>query len=246
MKLLHWLLLMLFSAAAVVLRLRLILTGFDADGLPVPMDLNTLALPVLLAAAALVFVLLARRLPAQRELCAGMDSYFAFSRGVLPVMLMVTGCFACIASAVVSLVFSQRTMADLLLPAFLAAGAGCMLIALFALRRGTAFSGLLLLVPVCALVLRLIFFYREHTADPVLRHFYVETLALAALTVLLLEFSAFAFRGGAPRLIMPVCAMSVVLCAASLAALPGLADILFYAGGLCLALGIGAAADFDP
>ena len=30
-------------------------------------------------------------------------------------------------------------------------------------------------------------FYREHAADPILRHYYVETLALAALTVLLLS-----------------------------------------------------------
>ena len=68
----------------------------------------------------------------------------------------------------------------------------------------------------------------------------------AALTVLLLEFAAFAFRGGAPRLLMPASMMSVILCAAALAARPTLAEILFYAGGACIALGIGAAADFDP
>ena len=68
----------------------------------------------------------------------------------------------------------------------------------------------------------------------------------AALTVLLLEFAAFAFRGGAPRLLMPASTMSVILCAAALAACPTLAEILFYAGGACIALGIGAAADFDP
>ena len=101
-------------------------------------------------------------------------------------------------------------------------------------------------MPVCALVLTLIFFYREHAADPILRHYYVETLALAALTVLLLEFAAFAFRGGAPRLLMPASSMSVILCAAALAARPSLAEILFYFGGAWIALGIGAAADFDP
>ena len=96
------------------------------------------------------------------------------------------------------------------------------------------------------MVLALILFYRDHAADPVLRHYYVETLALAALTVLLLEFAAFAFRGGAPRLLMPASTMSVIFCAAALAARPTLAEILFYAGGACIALGIGAAADFDP
>ena len=53
-------------------------------------------------------------------------------------------------------------------------------------------------------------------------------------------------RGGAPRLLMPASTMSVILCAAALAACPTLAEILFYAGGACIALGIGAAADFDP
>ena len=117
---------------------------------------------------------------------------------------------------------------------------------LAALRRKAEFPGVVLLVPVCAMVLALILFYREHAADPVLRHYYVETLALAALTVLLLEFAAFAFRGGAPRLLMPASSLSVILCAAALAARPALSEILFYAGGACIALAIGAAADFDP
>ena len=216
MKLLHWILIALLSAAAAFCRLRLLAFGFDESGMPVHADLNTLALPVLLAAAALAM------------------------------MLVVLGCFTQMASAAASLVFSQRTAVSLVLAAFLAVGAVCLLAALFALRRESAFPGVILLVPVCALVLALIFFYREHAADPVLRHFYVETLALAALTVLLLEFAAFAFRGGAPRLLIPACGMSVILCAAALAALPALPELLFYAGGLLLALGIGAAADFDP
>ncbi len=245
-KILHWLLLALFSAAAALARLRLLAAGFDADGLPVPMDLNTMALPAVLAAAAVAAAIMARRYPSQRELCGSMGLYFTFRRSTLAVMLMVLGSFALIGSAVVSLVFSQRTTPQLLLAAFLAAGAVCLLAALFALRREAEFSGVLLLVPVCALVLRLIFFYREHTADPVLRHFYVETLALAALTVLLLEFAAFAFRGGAPRRLMPASTMSVILCAAALAARPSLAEMLFYFGGAWIALGIGAAADFDP
>ena len=159
---------------------------------------------------------------------------------------MVLGSFALIGSAVCSLVFSLRTTLTMILPVFLAVGAACLLYATTALRRKAEFPGVALLVPVCAMVLALILFYREHAADPILRHYYVETLALAALTVLLLEFAAFAFRGGAPRLLMPASTMSVILCAAALAARPTLAEILFYAGGACIALGIGAAADFDP
>ena len=144
------------------------------------------------------------------------------------------------------MVFSLLTTLTMILSVFLAVGAACLLYATTALRRKAEFPGVALLVPVCAMVLALILFYREHAADPILRHYYVETLALAALTVLLLEFAAFAFRGGAPRLLMPASTMSVILCAAALAACPTLAEILFYAGGACIALGIGAAADFDP
>ena len=242
MKILHWLLLVLFSAAAALSLLRLLSVRFDADGLPVPMDLNTMVLPAVLVVAAVIAVIMARRYPAQRELCGSMDLYFAFDRSTLAVLLMVLGSFALIGSAV----FSLRTTLTMILSVFLAVGAACLLYATTALRRKAEFPGVALLVPVCAMVLALILFYREHAADPILRHYYVETLALAALTVLLLEFAAFAFRGGAPRLLMPASTMSVILCAAALAARPTLAEILFYAGGACIALGIGAAADFDP
>ena len=241
-KILHWLLLVLFSAAAALARLRLLAVGFDADGLPVPMDLNAMALPAVLIVAAVIAVIMAQRYPAQRELCGSMDLYFAFDRSTLAVLLMVLGSFALIGSAVCSL----RTTVTMILSVFLAVGAACLLYATAALRRKAEFPGVVLLVPVCAMVLALILFYREHAADPILRHYYVETLALAALAVLLLEFAAFAFRGGAPRLLMPASTMSVILCAAALAARPSLAEILFYAGGACIALGIGAAADFDP
>ena len=65
-KILHWLLLVLFSAAAALARLRLLAVGFDADGLPVPMDLNTMALPAVLIVAAVIALIMARRYPAQR------------------------------------------------------------------------------------------------------------------------------------------------------------------------------------
>jgi len=122
-----------------------------------------------------------------------MDLYFAFDRSTLAVLLMVLGSFALIGSAVCSLVFSLRTTLTMILSVFLAVGAACLLYATTALRRKAEFPGIALLVPVCAMVLTLILFYREHAADPILRHYYVETLALAALTVLLLEFAAFAF-----------------------------------------------------
>ena len=189
-KILHWLLLVLFSAAAALARLRLLAVGFDADGLPVPMDLNTMVLPAVLVVAAVIAVIMARRYPAQRELCGSMDLYFAFDRSTLAVLLMVLGSFALIGSAVCSLVFSLRTTLTMILSVFLAVGAVCLLYATTALRRKAEFPGVALLVPVCAMVLALILFYREHATDPILRHYYVETLALAALTVLLLLWVA--------------------------------------------------------
>ena len=105
-KILHWLLLVLFSAAAALARLRLLAVGFDADGLPVPMDLNTMVLPAVLIVAAVIAVIMAQRYPAQRELCGSMELYFAFDRSTLAVLLMVLGSFALIGSAVCSLVFS--------------------------------------------------------------------------------------------------------------------------------------------
>ena len=62
-KILHWLLLVLFSAAAALARLRLLAVGFDADGLPVPMDLNAMALPAVLIVAAVIAVIMAQRYP---------------------------------------------------------------------------------------------------------------------------------------------------------------------------------------
>ena len=134
-KILHWLLLVLFSAAAALARLRLLAVGFDADGLPVPMDLNTMVLPAVLIVAAVIAVIMAQRYPAQRELCGSMELYFAFDRSTLAVLLMVLGSFALIGSAVCSLVFSLRTTLTMILSVFLAVGAACLLYATTALRR---------------------------------------------------------------------------------------------------------------
>ena len=123
-KILHWLLLALFSAAAAFARLRLLAAGFDANGLPVPMNLNTMALPAVLIVAAVIVLVMARRYPAQRELCGGMDLYFAFDRSTLAVMLTVLGCFALIGSAVYSMVFSLRTTVTMALSVFLAVRRG--------------------------------------------------------------------------------------------------------------------------
>ena len=52
MKIVHWIMLALFSAAAGLLRLGLLSHGFDESGLPVAMNVETLALPALLVPVA--------------------------------------------------------------------------------------------------------------------------------------------------------------------------------------------------
>lgn len=242
MKKLNWLLLLLFSAAAVFLRILEVRTGFDEAGLPVG-GTASLALPLVLITAAVVFVLLARSYPAQRDLGGSIGEYFDFAE-TFPVMLCVLGAFALFASAAASLLFSSRTLLTILLAVFRVAAGVSVIYALFALRRGENFSGVVLLTPVYALVLQLIFVYRATAVDPVLANFYVEILALAALTAGFLEFSAFAFRNGAARIFVPLAATAVVLCVCTAADTRELSLLLLYSGFALILLGYCAAADF--
>ena len=236
MKKRYWPLLILFSAAAAFLRAEHLRTGFDADGLPQSGCPAALALPLVLLLAAAVFYLLCRRYPVQRELTGAMEKYFRFG-STASVMLVVLGAFALIAAAVLSLLSPWRTLLSMLLSVFWFACAAAVLYVLFALRRGTAFSGVALLTPVCALALQTAVSYRSSAADPVLGHLYIEILALSALTVSFLELAAFAFRNGAPRLYLPLSALSVILCACMLAEQRSLVSMAFYAGFAFILLG---------
>lgn len=243
MKKLNALLLILFSAAAAGLRLLEVRTGFDDAGLSIG-GTASLALPLVLLAAAAIFVLLARSYPAQRDLSGSTEEYFDFTE-TLPVMLCVLGAFALIASAAASLLFSSRTLLNVLLAVFRFAAGASVVYALFVLRRGESLSGVVLLTPVYALVLQLIFVYRATAVDPVLAHFYVEILALAALTAAFLEYSAFAFRNGAPRIFVPLASTAVVLCVCTAAGTHELSSLLFYPGFALILLGYSTAADFS-
>ena len=173
-----------------------------------------------------------------------MDEYFDFAE-TLPVMLCVLGAFALFASAAASLLFPSRTLLTILLAVFRLAAGASVIYALFALRRGESVSGVVLLTPVYALVLQLIFVYRVTAVDPVLAHFYPEILALAALTAAFLEFSAFSFRNGAPRIFVPLAAMAVILCVCTAVGTHELSLLLFYPGFALILLGYCAAADFS-
>lgn len=247
MKIVNWLLLIPFAALAYAARMQL-WASFDAEGLPLPLSLSSLAMPLLLAVAAVVFFLLARKLPAKRELCAGMERYFSFNIAAL--LCAVGGSFLYLLELLFTLLGGVE-MGELLSDALLAVGAMCLIATFAALRKGKKFAGVLLLVPVCALLLRVILFFRAHTPDPFLRDYYVELLALAAVTAFLLEFAAFAFGSGAPRRFVPLGEISVLLCVASVAGtqLGGVFtanDLCFYGGSFLLALGFLGAVDFEP
>ena len=242
MKKLFWLLIP-FSAAAAFLRILSLRTGFDDALLPVG-SFASLALPLVLIAAAAVFILLARAYPAQRDLSGSIGEYFDFAE-TLPVMLCVLGAFALIAGAALTVISPGRTLSVLLLAVFQFAAGASVIYVLFTLRRSAPLPGVVLLTPVYALVLQLIFVYRATAVDPVLAHFYPEILALAALTAAFLEFSAFAFRNGAPRIFIPLAAMAVVLCVCTAAGAQELSSLLFYPGFALILLGYCAAADFS-
>lgn len=246
MKKSNWLMLILFSLAAAAMRLAQLQTGFEENGLPVSGSPVRVALPAVLALAALWFVLSARKLPAQRDVTGDLAERFLFEN-MFCALCGVGGAFAVLASSAFSF-YAALVVGDskvsLLLAAFLFAAALCVLCTVFALYRGNAVQGVFLLVPVCALVLCLAFLYRADAADPVLAHIYVEILAAAALTLSSLERAAFAFRNGAPRAYLPVSAMAVILSVCAAAESESLPQPLFYLGFALIELAFLAAADF--
>ena len=95
--------------------------------------------------------------------------------------------------------------------------------------------GLLLMAPV-ALVVRLVIVYRLTSIDPILAHFAVEILALAAMTLATYRLGGFACENGNSRRFALYGGWAVLL---GLAAAAGgdLQEVLFYLGGALALLG---------
>ena len=88
------------------------------------------------------------------------------------------------------------------------------------------------LLPVAALVVRLVLTYRVDSVNPSLTMYYVELLALVFMTLGFYRLSSFAFQAGRTRRFGLYAAASLVLCAASLAdGSAYLSTLLLYAGG---------------
>ena len=170
-------------------------------------------LPAVLAAAAVVFLLSARGLPARDAVTADFGGIFRFD-GQLTLTAAVLGGFLLLAAAALRLVSGGMAGLELILSVFLACSGAALLYALIAQRRSGAFAPTALLVPVCFLVVQLIVTYRANARDSVLGHFYVELLLLAALCLASLYLAAFAYRCGAPRSFAPAAHLALTLAAA--------------------------------
>lgn len=242
MKKASWIALILFSSVAAALRALQCRTGFDGAGLPVGGTPFHVVVPCILLLAAVYFFLAARKLPAKRGECGSFADTFRFSENAASAVCAIIGAFLVMVGAAASaLGHGSLRQSALVLAVAGAAGAVCTLCAVFALYRDGDVGGMVLLVPVCSLVVYLIFLYRADASDPVLAGIYVELLALAALTYSALERAAFAFRNGAPRLCFPISALSVVLAFAAAAECRSPAAVLLFSGCAFAELGFLAA-----
>lgn len=105
----------------------------------------------------------------------------------------------------------------------------CTLYLTAALRRGQV-EPMMTLPPAYLTPVLLLLHYRERSSDPVWAHFYIEVLALAALTGAYLLLSAFAFRQGKPRLYAAVALLCVPLCVCAAMQAASLASALRLLG----------------
>ena len=196
----------LFLLAAPAARFLELKNNYDPAGLPTG---GFPYLPAVLAAAAVVFLLSARGLPARDAVTADFGGIFRFD-GQLTLTAAVLGGFLLLAAAALRLVSGGMAGLELILSVFLACSGAAVLYALIAQRRSGAFAPTALLMPVCFLVVQLIVTYRANARDSVLGHFYVELLLLAALCLA----SLYLVACGAPRSFAPAAHLALTLAAA--------------------------------
>ena len=138
----------LFLLAAPAARFLELKNNYDPAGLPTG---GFPYLPAVLAAAAVVFLLSARGLPARDAVTADFGGIFRFD-GQLTLTAAVLGGFLLLAAAALRLVSGGMAGLELILSVFLACSGAALLYALIAQRRSGAFAPTALLVPVCFLV----------------------------------------------------------------------------------------------
>ena len=250
-----------------VLRLAQNRAGFEPDtGLPIPGNVFALVLPVVLAALALVTAVLCRGLPSEKEDTPGTFPDYFQARDTLTPTLLVTGAFLWLLSGGLELFTALAYRQGLLLGLLTAGGmfspvlailsGGLTLLSALALfpvisacrvggKRASSGSGErrplngnLLLVPVAALVLRLVLEYREDSVNPSVSAYYVGLLALSALILCFYRASSFGFHCGRTRRFAVYSLWALVLGIAALADSHTPASALLSLGGILLVTGL--------
>ena len=256
------------GAAACVLRLLQNHTGYEADtGLPIPGNFAALALAVLLAGLAAALALTAWLLPSEEAPGPVLPRDFSTENtGLLAIPMC--GVFLLALSGLSDLAESLRMLPEglvssrhaiygilragglgfspqgqVLLGALTLAAAVSLFPVLAGCRRREGVHrhkapAAITLLPVAALVVRLVLTYRIDSVNPSLTMYYPELLALVFLTLGFYRLSSFAFQAGQTRRFGFYAAGSLVLCAASLAdGSAYLSSLLLYAGGALTLMG---------
>ena len=250
------------GAAACVLRLLQNHTGYEPDtGLPIPGNPAALALAVLLAGLAAALALTARLLPAEEDPGPALPRDFSTENaGLLTVpmcgvFLMALSGLSDLAESLsilpAGLTSSRHAIygilragglgyspqGQILMGALSLAAAGSLFPVLAGCRRRGGgprrwAPAAITLLPVAALVVRLVLTYRIDSVNPSLSMYYVELLALVFMTLGFYRLSSFAFQAGRTRRFGFYAGGSLVLCAAALAdGSAYLSSLLLYAGG---------------
>ena len=250
------------GAAACVLRLLQNHTGYESDtGLPIPGNFAALALAALLIGLAAVLAFAARLLPAEEDPGPVLPRDFSTENTGL-LTLPMCGVFLIALSGLSDLAeglsilpaglsvsrhaiygilraggLGYSLQGQLLLGVLSLAAAGSLFPVLAGCRRRPGgprhkAPSAITLLPVAAMVVRLVLTYRIDSVNPSLTMYYVELLALVFMTLGFYRLSSFAFQAGRTRRFGFYAAGSLVLCAASLAdGSAYLSSLLLYAGG---------------
>lgn len=256
------------GAAACVLRLLQNHTGFEPDtGLPVPGDLAGIVLAVLLAGLGIALAAASRLYPEEEDPGPALPRHFSTENtGLLTIPMcgvflmglsgladlaeglgLLPGAASLSRHAIYAILragglgFTPR--GQLLMGALDLASAAALFLVLSGCRRRERetlrkLPASIMLVPVGALVVRLVLTYRIDSVNPSLSMYYVELLALVFLTLGFYRLSSFAFQAGRTRRYSLYAGASVVLCVASLAdGSAYLSSLLLLAGGALTLLG---------
>lgn len=245
---------------AFILRFAQNQTGFSPDSfLPIPGNLPARLLLLVLAGFVLGLFFLTRKYPPQSTDPLSFRETFSVQGEIAP---LVAGLILLTLSGALELWFVRNSLplpsagtppfyrGAVLLGVLTLFSSICLLPCVLTASVGKRSSfhhaprAELLLMPVLALVVRLVLVYRIRSVNPSLEAYAVELLALVCAIWSFLSLSAFGFHDGSPRTFPFWSACTVILCLATLADKHDLSDIAFYSG--CVLIQLGFLLSFRP